>query len=337
LRRVILKKTIYDSITEAGHSFCIYFNDFPSALFCARLREPQYWACFGDMAAFYDDVAAGTLPDYSFLEPRWFTFYDWGASDQHPPHDVAMGEYLIADIYEALRAGPKWSSTLFIITYDEHGGFYDHVSPPQRNVPAPDDQRPPPGQPPFSFDRLGIRVPCIVVSPWIDKNTVIHEPQESHYSHTSILSTVKKLFDLPEFLTKRDAWSPSFESIVDTRSTMRQDTPVKLPRPGTLTDQEKWAKYGKRRVTPEDIEQGIRSGNASMAPLSDLQKDVLAVARGIADDGGVAGALTHSEEVTLETEHHGAIFVQRQVANFLKRLEALAKAPIGKDSEWIVI
>jgi len=78
-------------LTEAGYTWKDYFTDFPSALFLSRLREPWYWDCFSDIAGFYEDAAAGTLPTYSFVEPRWLTFYDWGASDQHPPHDVKLG------------------------------------------------------------------------------------------------------------------------------------------------------------------------------------------------------------------------------------------------------
>jgi len=101
---------------------------------------------------------------------------------------------------------------------------------------------------------------------------------------------------------------------------------------------EKWAKYSKRKITPEDIEEGVRSGNASMAALSDLQKHVLGIARGLfRGDKEIEGALVHAEEVTIETEHHGAIFVQRQIADLLKRMEEKAKASRHKDSEWTVL
>lgn len=77
------------------------------------------------------------------------------------------------NVYEALRNGPKWNETLFIITYDEHGGFYDHVHPPQNGVPNPDGKKNSDG---FNFDRLGIRVPTIAISPWIEKGVLIKEP-----------------------------------------------------------------------------------------------------------------------------------------------------------------
>eukprot|EP01087_Luapelamoeba_hula_P022092 TRINITY_DN7847_c0_g2_i2.p1 TRINITY_DN7847_c0_g2~~TRINITY_DN7847_c0_g2_i2.p1 ORF type:complete len:483 (-),score=44.04 TRINITY_DN7847_c0_g2_i2:202-1650(-) len=228
--------TIYEKLHEAGATWKDYWSDFPSVLVCSDVREPIYWDCIRDIEAFYDDAAAGTLPNYCFVEPRWFELFEVPASDQHPPHPVNLGEYLIADVYEALRNGPKWNSTLLLITYDEHGGFYDHVSPPQRNVPPPDNHRPPAGQAPFNFDRLGIRVPAIAVSPWINANTVIHEPTApvtGHYTHTSLLATLKKLFNTNSFLTARDAWSPTIDFVVESRTTPRTDCPTKLPRPGT--------------------------------------------------------------------------------------------------------
>lgn len=103
-------------------------------------------------------------------------------------------------MYEALRAGPQWEETAFIITYDEHGGFYDHVVPPQVDVPRPDDRTAKSG---FEFNRLGVRVPHIVVSPWISKNTLVNSPPEaqkptpsSAYELNSILSTMKLIFNL---------------------------------------------------------------------------------------------------------------------------------------------
>lgn len=92
------------------------------------------------MSRFRSDANANTLPAFSWMNPRWFVdpLTKEGSSDQHPVHDVRLGEALMKDVYETLRNSPSWNSTLFIITYDEHGGFYDHVTPPQ-GVPAPDD------------------------------------------------------------------------------------------------------------------------------------------------------------------------------------------------------
>jgi len=120
-----------------------------------------------------------------------------------------------------------------LITYDEHGGFYDHVPTPVSGVPNPDGIV---GPDPFyfGFDRLGVRVPTILISPWIDKGTVIHEPSgptpDSQFEHSSIPATIKKLFNLKSnFLTKRDAWAGTFEKYFKLRKTPRDDCPETLP------------------------------------------------------------------------------------------------------------
>jgi phospholipase C len=306
------QKTIYDSLYEAGLSWRTYFSDFPSVLFLRKMRSIEYLGMILDMGEFYSAAASGELPAFTFLEPRWFDFFDYPASDEHPPHDVKYGEYLIADVYEALRNGPKWNNTLLIITYDEHGGFYDHVPPPQHNVPAPDshtDQ--------FGFDRLGVRVPTIMVSPWINAGTVVHEPAKNHFDHTSVAATLKKLYDLPAFLTKRDAWAATFEDIVNNRSTPRTDCPTKLPRPGTADEQAKYKSHS-GPITPGGISEGVRDGSMSKAPVSDLQWDLISIAQGL-DGDTLTGCLSAAEEQIIQNEHHGAIFVQKQLLAFLER------------------
>jgi phospholipase C len=108
-------------------------------------------------------------------------------------------------VYEWVRNSPVWNSTLLIITYDEHGGFYDHYPTPLQNVPSPDGI--PSTNDPFNFTRLGVRVPTLLISPWINKGVVIGDPEGptpySHYEHSSILSTLKQLWNLPNFLTAR--------------------------------------------------------------------------------------------------------------------------------------
>ncbi|KAK2976737.1 hypothetical protein RJ640_018210 [Escallonia rubra] len=133
------------------------------------------------------------------------------ANDDHPSHDVYQGQAFVKEVYETLRASPQWNETMLVITYDEHGGFFDHVPTPVRGVPSPDGVL---GQEPFyfKFDQLGVRVPTIVVSPWIEKGTVVHGPKGSpsptpEYEHSSIPATVKKIFNLNSpFLTNLKAF-----------------------------------------------------------------------------------------------------------------------------------
>jgi len=134
------------------------------------------------------------------------------------------------NVYEALRASPSWNKTLFVLTYDEHGGFYDHVSPPMKSVPSPDDKQ---GSNGFKFNMLGVRIPAILISPWINKGIVEHTPKgpfpSSQYDLSSIAASVKKIFGWKNFLTKRDSWAGTFDHLLLQRVEPRTDCPVKLP------------------------------------------------------------------------------------------------------------
>jgi phospholipase C len=165
--------------------------------------------CF-DQGEFYRDAAAGTLPAFSMITPP-------GEACDHPCHDIAKGERLHKDVYEALRAGPGWDNTLFFVAYDDGGGFYDHVVPPHEGVPNPgtDDvcmAGPGCSKHPFDFRRLGIRVSGFLISPWIPANTAIGDPSgptpSSRYDLTSGIATAKEMFGLPSFLVRRAAPPP---------------------------------------------------------------------------------------------------------------------------------
>ncbi len=161
---------------------------------------------FGLFKDFQAAAAAGTLPPFTFLEPSWETT----GNSQHPNYDVALGEQLIHDVYEALRSGPGWPQTLFVLTYDEHGGCYDHVAPPWGATP-PDSTA---GEFGFGFSRFGVRVPTVLVSPLIAPGTVYRVPAGgTPLDHTSILKTVEQRWSLPA-LTARDAAAPAFGDVL---------------------------------------------------------------------------------------------------------------------------
>eukprot|EP01064_Diplonema_japonicum_P019543 TRINITY_DN2828_c3_g4_i1.p1 TRINITY_DN2828_c3_g4~~TRINITY_DN2828_c3_g4_i1.p1 ORF type:complete len:481 (+),score=158.78 TRINITY_DN2828_c3_g4_i1:39-1481(+) len=223
-------KTIFDSFEEAGHDWKFYFQNYPwEATVIEKLAmSPDNMK---DWEAFLKDAKEGTLPTFSFLNPRWFVTGLMGSNDQHPDHDVRMGESLIKETYEALRNGKAWNDTLFVLTYDEHGGFYDHVPPPT-GVPAPDDYPSFPDK--FDFTRLGVRIPTLLISPWIKKGTVIHKPDgpqpNSEYELTSLLSTLKNMFELPgPHLSKRSAWAGTYDHFLTELTTPRTDCPAELP------------------------------------------------------------------------------------------------------------
>jgi phospholipase C len=161
---------------------------------------------FRRLEAFATDVRAGALPSYAFLEPQYLDAPGRPASDQHPPHDLGEGERLIAWVYDTLRSNEAiWRKCLLVLLYDEHGGFYDHVPPP---AAAPPDGASA-GNVTFRFDRLGVRVPALLVSPWVGKGRVDHRI----YDHTSLLATLRTLFDLREPLTRRDARANAFDDL----------------------------------------------------------------------------------------------------------------------------
>lgn len=136
--------------------------------------------------SFLDDVAEGKLPQVSWIDPRFKDLRVLGpdSNDDHPPSDVIAGQDLVLTIYHALSSADTWAKTLLVITYDEHGGFYDHVPPP----PAVDDDH--------EFQRLGVRVPAVLVSPLVARgssSTTLLGP-DFHFDHTSIIKTILTRF-----------------------------------------------------------------------------------------------------------------------------------------------
>ncbi|KAI9091598.1 hypothetical protein K1719_028041 [Acacia pycnantha] len=229
------QKTIFDSLEESGLSFGIYYQNIPATLFFKSLRKLKHLFNFHYYGLKFKLHARwGKLPNYVVIEQRYFDVSLFPANDDHPSHDVALGQKFVKEVYETLRASPQWKEMAILITYDEHGGFYDHVPTPVSGVPNPDGVIGHVGPYYFRFDRLGVRVPTLLISPWIDKGTVIHEPDgptpSSQFEHSSIPATVKKLFNLKSnFLTKRDAWAGTFEKYFHIRDTPRDDCPERLP------------------------------------------------------------------------------------------------------------
>lgn len=184
--------------------------DFPDA----SAADASHFGLFTD---FQSDCASGNVPGYAFLEPSWNST----GNSQHPNYNVALGEQLLLDVYHAVSSGPAWNKTLLIITFDEHGGCYDHVSPPWGATP-PDNSV---GEFGFGFDRFGPRVPTLLVSPLIIAGTVFRVPDSATpLDHTSILATIEKRWQLPA-LTKRDAAAEDVGAVL-TLGQPRSDNPL---------------------------------------------------------------------------------------------------------------
>ncbi|CAN1250456.1 Non-specific phospholipase C2 [Linum perenne] len=188
------QRTIFENVDDAGLSWGIYYQNIPATLFYRNLRKLKYVTNFRPYDLLFKSHAKqGKLPNYVVVEQRYTDLKIAPANDDHPSHDVYNGQMFVKEVYETLRASPQWNETMLIITYDEHGGFYDHVPTPVDGVPSPDGiVGPEPFN--FTFNRLGVRVPTIVVSPWINKATVVHGPNgqptpTSEYEHSSIPAT----------------------------------------------------------------------------------------------------------------------------------------------------
>ncbi|KAG6682601.1 hypothetical protein I3842_13G151000 [Carya illinoinensis] len=310
------QRTIFQDLDDAGISFGIYFQNLPTTLFYRNLRKLKYLDNFHQYdLSFKKDAKAGKLPGYVVVEQRYFDLKGAPANDDHPSHDVYQGQVFLKEVYETLRASPQWNQTLLVITYDEHGGFYDHVPTPVRGVPSPDGIV---GPEPFyfKFDRLGVRVPTIAVSPWIEKATVVHGPNgspfpTSEYEHSSIPATVRKLFNLSSpFLTKRDQWAGTFEGIVQKRTEPRTDCPEQLP-------------------TPVKVRNTEANENAK---LSEFQQELLQLAAVLKGDNTFT---SYPEKIGKDMNvKQGTEYVDDAVKRFFEA--ALYAKKMGVDGEQIV-
>ncbi|MGD0190848.1 MAG: alkaline phosphatase family protein [Rhizomicrobium sp.] len=223
--KILNTPSIFGRLSDAGLDWAAYgYNGYPYV----RTDYPDTKAAdhskFGHFSDFAARAKAGTLPPYSFLEPGWGPT----GNSQHPVTDVSLGEKLIYDVYRALQSGPGWAKTLLIITYDEHGGNYDHVPPPGGAV-QPDHYTADVDHLNFDFTRFGVRVPALLVSPLIKPGTVFRA-SSGVIDHTSVLKTLQQRWPNIKPLTKRDAAAPGLGGVL-TLSTPRTDDPLRTVTP----------------------------------------------------------------------------------------------------------
>jgi len=216
---------IFQQFDAHGITWKDYYSTLPSiGIFLPLLEDHTLTAGLAKIDEFFSDAAAGTLPAFSLVEP------DYGTQSEEDPQDVQFGDQFMGRVVNAVMASPNWDSTMLIWTYDEHGGYYDHVPPP---AAVPPDDVPPalkPGDPPGGFDRYGFRVPSGVVSPYAKKDFVSH----TVYDHTSILKTVEEKWNLPA-LTRRDANANSLFDMLDLDQSPAFPEPPALPAPANPT------------------------------------------------------------------------------------------------------
>jgi len=271
--------TIYDKLDNDKRDWMVYYGDeFPQVLSIAGMRthlEKQ----FRPFNKFKQDLSDPQFSkSYVFMEPDYhaFTGSYRGGTSQHPKDDITSGERLLKNIYETIRSSPHWEDSLLIVTYDEHGGFYDHVVPPATVHPGDSISSPGNNHNNFDFRQLGARVPTLVISPLIAKGTIDHNT----YDHTSVLATVENLFKLGN-LTKRDGTAQNLNNLFKLQ-TPRTDAPLVLPDPAIsgYVHKENPNSFGARltelmaglisRLNPKSVDPSLR-GFHHVALLRDLQ------------------------------------------------------------------
>jgi phospholipase C len=302
--------TIYDRLKSAGKNWRIYNDGMPQTAGINSLRAEYvnpFTKNFQAMANFQAQAGAGDLPEFTFIEPDYDTANNYtGGNSMHPLNDIRKGEALVKTVYDTLRQSPRWQDTMLIITFDEHGGFYDH-QPPPATVPTGDDTKYANIAYSFSFAQLGVRVPAIIVSAYTQQGTVIgFDPKDPStiFDHGSVLATVEKRFGLQP-LTKRDAAANTLDVALNL-DTARVAPPLPDPAPDT-------AVVGL-------VAGATAAAAAPTAPLSQNQQNMLDLA--LAVDLNVTDPKYHPALFTA----HQQIQTQADAATYIHQVQQRVQA-----------
>jgi phospholipase C len=213
LFRSYSQETLFDRLDSVKRSWKIYHDGIPQSIVLSRLHNR--FGNYHEMDRFIQDCAgfADSFPEFSFIEPRYFGSRE---NSQHPPSNIFAGEALLASVYQALRSNQAlWESTLLVVTYDEHGGFYDHLTPGAALSPDTLNSE-------YAFNRLGVRVPTLLISPWLNRGLL-----QQTYDHTSLLKHLAVKWGFPPLGNRAaaaadfaDEWRPLL------RTTPRTDVPA---------------------------------------------------------------------------------------------------------------
>lgn len=227
--------TIFDALDDACIEWRVFHGDaLPQVFAINGMTLNRALGKFRSFDEFAEEVnEAGYSAAYTFIEPDYGNVlpvisdadFTCGNS-QHPLDDVTRGERLIKNVYETIRNSPHWNNSVLIVTYDEHGGFFDHEPPPIAVPPGDAISDPANDHHGFKFDRLGVRVPAVIISPLIPQGVV---DSTKTYDHSSIPATLERLFGLSP-LTDRDAAANDILHLF-TLPAPRTNTPTVLPDP----------------------------------------------------------------------------------------------------------
>jgi len=292
--------TIFESLSAKGLTWRNYYDDFSLSWLLNRLTTDEMKVNFASFKSFLNDAKKGALPNFAFIEPKYTSMFG-AANDQHPPHDVRNGEKLIATTYMAVKNSPAWERTILLITWDEHGGTYDH-EPPVKAIP-PDSKTSR-----FAFDRYGVRVPAVLISPFIKRQTIV----KTEFDHTSIPATVKSVFGLGNSLTRRDAKANVFSDV------------PQLARP--RTDVPGFSKATTAKLAPLALDEETISetelinrkaaGRVSSEPLTELQQSLVDLAHKL--DTGEPQELQRLRLARrIENEYDAAVYLREVAQRFM--------------------
>ncbi len=262
--------TIFDRLDRYGIEWRDYYHSGSNPGSLVWLSEASALGPHNvPIERFFEDAAAGSLPGFSVVDP------DFDHQSEENPQNISEGERFSSEVIRAVMHGPAWHKTLLVWTYDEHGGYYDHVPPPPALPPDSIAPTPPGGEPSYEgFARYGFRVPAVVVSPFAKRDHVSHVI----YDHTSILAMVERKWNLPA-LSYRDANANDLADFLDlkrpgfrdppalaepaaTRTSARQGTgpqactpgdPGTIPQPGALEGPRFGATAARRPVARRDL------------------------------------------------------------------------------------
>jgi phospholipase C len=270
------QRSLYHELNDAGVEWRIYHGDFPQSLLMVHQLEPGNLNRYRKFDQWATDVQNGDLPAYVFIEPYYFGTEE---NDQHPPQDIMRGDALVAAVFNALHANQTiFEETLLVVLYDEHGGFYDHVTPPATIPPDGKTNT-------YAFNQLGVRVPAILVSPWLDRGFISTE-----FDHTSVLRMATQLWPAVQPLGAR---TPQANSPLDSltwleaprrdipQAPAKQDLTAIIPQPA-LTGQKQalyaYSQYLESQISDDSVRNGLM-GRAHEAMNGAIAQGNLATAR----------------------------------------------------------
>ncbi|MCB9742924.1 MAG: phosphoesterase [Alphaproteobacteria bacterium] len=233
-RAPFTQRTVYQAVADAGHDWHHYYTDVP---FIGLYADHWDSARLGFIEDFIRDCERGNLPAFTTVDPG-FSF-----NDDHPPHHPGLGQVFLATVFEALARSPLWERCLLVITYDEHGGYYDHVPPPQC-----EDEYAAEG-----FDQLGFRVPALIVGPWVKQGV-----ESTVFDNTSVLKYVCERFGIEPW-TARIAWANSLSACLDADRMARNEPLAPPVLPAYEVDEAELTEacdYSFRRRQGEDAQSG---------------------------------------------------------------------------------